>query len=86
MRLFWQCSRLETAVSEPIDIIIPLLQRMQLLVTGIDRKLDTLVDDVQLPKVRVTGMEESLIGVHRRMDNFEIRLDRIERRLDLTEA
>lgn len=73
-------------MAEPVDIIVPLLQRMQLQMNGIDRKLDTVIDDVQLLKVRVTNIDESLVGIHRRMDNFDVRLDRIERRLGLAEV
>lgn len=68
------------------DLIVWLLQRIQVQMNSVDRKVDTLVDHVQIVKVRVTSIGESLVGVNRRMDNFEVRLDRIERRLDLAEA
>jgi len=84
--LFHLCSHEKAIVAEPVDIIVPLLQRMQLQMNGIDRKLDTVIDDVQLLQVRVTNIDESLVGIHRRMDNFDVRLDRIERRLGLAEV
>ncbi|MGI9477070.1 MAG: hypothetical protein ACR2PI_10220 [Hyphomicrobiaceae bacterium] len=71
---------------EPIDIVIPLLQRMQSKIVEIDRKLDRVVDDTQHLKVRVTNIDDSLVGMHRRIDGFDVRLDRIERRLGSTEA
>jgi predicted nucleic acid-binding Zn-ribbon protein len=64
---------------EPDNIVLVYLRR-------IDEKLDRLTDDVRDLKVRVTALEESVVGVHRRMDRLEARIDRIERRLDLTEA
>ena len=36
-------------------------------------------------KRRMTGSEEALAGVNRRLDRHEVRLERIENRLDLRE-
>ncbi|MCV3241491.1 hypothetical protein [Mesorhizobium sp. ZC-5] len=41
--------------------------------------------DLQELKRRMTGTEEALAGVNRRLDRHDERLDRIERRLDLRE-
>lgn len=71
---------------ESNDIVVPILQRMQSQMTDMNRKLDRVVDDTQLLKVRVTNIDESLVGIHRRIDGFDIRLDRIERRLGLAEV
>jgi exoribonuclease II len=76
----------ERAVSEVTDLILPILQRMQAQMNSMDRKLDIVTDDVQLIKVRMTNMEEAMAGFNRRMDNIEVRMGRIERRLDLTDA
>jgi len=51
-----------------------------------DEKLDRLTDDVRDLKVRMTAVEESVVGVQRRMDRVEMRIDRIEKRLDLADA
>ena len=51
-----------------------------------DAKLDRVIDDVQDLKVRMTAVEEALVGVHRRLDRLEVRVERIERRLDLVDA
>jgi predicted nucleic acid-binding Zn-ribbon protein len=51
-----------------------------------DRKLNDLTDDVRELKVRMTGVEEGLAGVNRRIDRAEDRLSRIERRLELSDA
>lgn len=37
-------------------------------------------------KVRMTSGEANLAAMNRRMDHFDVRLGRIERRLDLIEA
>ncbi len=52
----------------------------------IDEKVDRLIEDVQLLKVRVTGVEEGLAVVNRRLDRVEERLTRIEKRLDLVDS
>ena len=52
----------------------------------IDEKLDRLIDEVRDLMVRVTSMGENQAGLRRRMDRFEMRPDRIERRLDLVAA
>jgi archaellum component FlaC len=66
-------------VDEPENLILSLLRRM-------DAKLDRVIDDVQDLKVRMTAVEEALVGVHRRLDRLEVRVERIERRLDLVDA
>jgi predicted nucleic acid-binding Zn-ribbon protein len=64
---------------EPDNIVLVMLRRM-------DAKLDRLVDDVQDLKVRITSLEEGQAGIHRRLDRLEVRIERIERRLDLVGA
>ena len=49
----------------------------------LDEKVDRLLDEMRDVKVRLAGVEEKPTGVHRRID---LRIDRIERRLDLTVA
>ncbi len=66
-------------VDEQENVILALLRRM-------DAKLDRVIDDVQDLKVRMTAVEEALVGVHRRLDRLEVRVERIERRLDLVDA
>jgi hypothetical protein len=51
-----------------------------------DAKLDRIIDDLADLKVRTTNTEEGLAGVNRRLDRLDVRMDRIERRLDLTDA
>ncbi|MBX9590613.1 MAG: hypothetical protein K2X43_15000 [Hyphomonadaceae bacterium] len=49
----------------------------------IDQKIDRVVGDVREIKVRMTNVEEGLVRLNRRMDRFEGRPERMERRLDL---
>jgi hypothetical protein len=51
----------------------------------IDAKVDRVIDDVRDIKFRVTNLEEGQAGIQRRMDRVDVRLERIERRLDLVE-
>jgi hypothetical protein len=50
----------------------------------LEEKVDRLSEDMRDVKTRLTGVEESIVGMHRRIDRVE--LDRIEKRVDLTEA
>jgi predicted nucleic acid-binding Zn-ribbon protein len=63
-------------VDEPDNIVLIYLRRM-------DEKIDRLADDMRDMKVRLTAVEESVVGVQRRMDRLEARIERIEKRLDL---
>lgn len=63
---------------EPDNLILRYLRR-------VDEKMDRLVDDIHDIKVRLTAVEEGLVGIQRRIDRMESRLDRIERRLELVE-
>lgn len=64
---------------EPDNIVLRYLLR-------IDEKIDRLADDVRDVKMRLTAVEENQAGVHRRLDRLELRVERIERRLDLVET
>ena len=66
-------------VDEPENLILTLLRRM-------DSKLDRVIDDVQDLKIRMTAVEEGLAGVNRRLDRIEVRVERVERKLDLVDA
>lgn len=53
---------------EPENIVLIYLRR-------IDEKVDRLIDEVRDLKVRMTGVEEGMAGINRRIDRFEMRLD-----------
>lgn len=73
-------------MSEVTDIVVPMLQRIQAQLTGLDERSDNLKEDMRNIKVRMTSMEENLAALNRHMDNFGFPLERIERRLDLIEV
>ena len=71
---------------EPADLTLQLLRRMDQRLQGIETKLDRVLDDVHDLKVRMASVEEGLAGIHRRIDRMDLRVDRIERRLELVGA
>ena len=64
---------------EPDNIVLAILRK-------IDQRTERMAEDLQDLKVRVTSVEEGLAGVNRRLDRLEIRVERIEKRLELTDA
>jgi chaperonin cofactor prefoldin len=72
------------------DTSLELLQAMvERVLTGqrrMESKLDRIVDDLADLKLRTTSTEEAVAGVNRRLDRLDLRVERIERRLDLVDA
>jgi archaellum component FlaC len=64
---------------EPENIVLAMLRK-------IDQRTERMAEDLHDLKVRVTAVEEGLAGVNRRLDRLEIRVERIEKRLELTDA
>ena len=64
--------------TEPDNILLQYMRRF-------DEKLDRVVDEMLDVKVRLTAVEEGLAGINRPLDRLELRVERIERRLDLSE-
>jgi tetrahydromethanopterin S-methyltransferase subunit G len=71
---------------EPDNLVLRYLRRM-------DEKLDRVIDDIADLKRRMTSLEQAVSLLHGdfagqslRIDRIEARLERIERRLDLTAA
>ncbi|MBX9844059.1 MAG: hypothetical protein K2Z80_19855 [Xanthobacteraceae bacterium] len=64
---------------EPDNVVLVLLRK-------IDERTARMADDLQDLKVRVTSVEEGLAGVNRRLDRLEGRIERVERRLELTDV
>ena len=65
--------------SEPDNIVLVMLRK-------IDQRTEPMADDLQDLKVRVTAVEEGLAGVNRRLDRLEVRVERIEKRLELSDV
>ncbi|KRR00540.1 hypothetical protein [Bradyrhizobium valentinum] len=60
---------------EPDSIVLAILRR-------IDQRTERMAEDLHDLKTRVT----SVAGVNRRLDRLETRVDRIEKRLELTDV
>ena len=57
------------------DTVLALLGRL-------DRRTERMAEDVYELQVRMTAVEDGLVGVDRRIDRLEQRVERIERRLE----
>jgi archaellum component FlaC len=64
---------------EPDNIVLAPLRK-------IDQRTERMAEDLHDLKVRVTSVEEGLAGVNRRLDRLEIRFERVEKRLELSDA
>ncbi len=64
--------------SEPDNVVLLMLRK-------IDQRTERMAEDLQDLKVHVTAVEEGLAGVNRRLDRLEIRVERIEKRPELSD-
>ena len=64
---------------QPDSLVLAILRR-------IDQRTERMAEDVHDLKTRVTAVEEGLAGVNRRLDRLEVRVDRIEKRLELSDV
>ena len=71
---------------EPENLLLEYMRRFDRRLTDMDAKIDRVLDDVHMLKVRMTAVEENLVGVQRRLDRIEERLERVERRGGLIDA
>jgi chromosome segregation ATPase len=72
--------------NEPDNLILEHLRRFDRRLNDFDTKLDRMLDNLHTLKVRMTGVEENLVGVQRRIDKLGDGTERIERRLELADA
>ena len=56
------------------------------LLRRIDERTERMAEDLHDLKVRMSSVEANLAAMNRRMDRFEMGLERIERRLELADA
>jgi hypothetical protein len=62
---------------EPDNLVLHYLRRL-------DAKVDRMAEDLHDIKVRLTThVEEGLAGINRRLDRLELRVDHIEKRLEI---
>ncbi|MGH6987683.1 MAG: hypothetical protein ACRED9_12715 [Caulobacteraceae bacterium] len=71
---------------EPESLVLEYLRRFDRRLADFEMKIDRVHDDVRDLKIRMTSVEENLVGVQRRLDRLEDRVERIERRLGLVDA
>jgi septal ring factor EnvC (AmiA/AmiB activator) len=64
---------------EPDNIVLAILRK-------IDQRTERMAEDLHDLKTRVTAVEEGLAGVHRRLDRLEVPVERIEKRLQLSDV
>ena len=70
----------------PHSLVLEYLWRFDRRLNDFDAKFDRALDDLHTVKVRVTAVEDSLVGAQHRTDRLEERVERMERRLELVEA
>lgn len=63
---------------EPDNLVLQLLRR-------IDGRTERMAQDIHDLKIRMTAVEEAVVGVTRRIDRLDERVERIEKRLELVE-
>ena len=73
-------------MSKPDNLLLEYMRRFDRRLSEIDAKMDRVLDDVHMLKVRMTPVEENLVGIQRRVDRVEERLERIDRRVGLIDA
>ena len=66
-------------MSEVTDLVMPILRQLQ-------ADMGYVKEDLHNIKVRMTSVEAGFVALNRRMDGFDFRMERIERRLELTEV
>lgn len=64
---------------EPDSIVLRMLREIR-------GDLGRLAEDVRDIKIRMTGVEEGLAGVNRRLDRMEADVTQIKKRLDLVDV
>jgi archaellum component FlaC len=64
---------------EPDSIVLAILRK-------IDQRTERMAEDLQDLKVPMTSVEEGLAGINRRLDRLDHRVERIEKRLELSDA
>ena len=64
---------------EAANLILERLRRM-------DAKLDTVLDEIREPRLRMTAVEVHAGAINGRLDRLDDRVSRIEKRLDLVDG
>jgi hypothetical protein len=68
------------------ELLYEVLKSIQVRLAGVDGKIDELKHDMQAMRSPMIGIQQEISGIHATLVRHEHRLDRIERRLELTDA
>jgi predicted nucleic acid-binding Zn-ribbon protein len=68
------------------ELLYEVLKSIQTRLAGVDGKIDELKHDMQAMRSHMIGVQQEISGIHATLVRHEIRLDRIESRLELTDA
>jgi DNA repair ATPase RecN len=68
------------------ELMYEVLKSIQIRLTGVDGKIDELKQEMQAFRTHMIGVQQELGGIHSTLVRHEQRLDRIERRPELTDA
>jgi hypothetical protein len=68
------------------ELLYEVLKTIQVRLAGVDGKVDELKHDMQAMRSHMIGIQQEISGIHATLVRHELRLDRIERRLELTDA
>lgn len=68
------------------ELVYEVLKSMRARLAGVDGKIDELKQDMQAMRSHMIGLQQEISGIHSTLVRHEQRLDRIERRLELTDA
>ncbi|MBV8845306.1 MAG: hypothetical protein JO307_21065 [Bryobacterales bacterium] len=88
----WQVHMAETTPNGPDNLVLRYLRRIDARLDEHGHKFDDIIFRLERLEREVAGtrrdianLHEDWVGMTRRLDNFDQRLQRIERRLDLVE-
>jgi hypothetical protein len=68
------------------ELLYEVLKSTQTRLAGLDGKIDELKHDMQAMRSPMIGFQQEIGGIHATLVRHELRLDRIERRLELTDV
>ena len=71
---------------EPENLVLRAFREQREILNRINATMDDMREDMREVKARPSSLEMRTATVHNRMDRFDERLARVERRLELVEA
>jgi septal ring factor EnvC (AmiA/AmiB activator) len=68
------------------DLLYEVMKAIQAKLAGVDGKIDELKQEMQAFRTHLIGVQQEISGIHATLVRHETPLDRIERRLELSES